>query len=68
MPVHISTQHALLSLSCPKFSSYDFDSRAWCFGTHQECGVKDITLQPIRLVLCEKTNKVSNSAVVHLQK
>ena len=25
-----------------------------CFGTHQDCGVKDITLQPIRLVLCER--------------
>ena len=26
-----------------------------CFGTRQDWGVKDITLQPIRLVLCEKT-------------
>ena len=25
-----------------------------CFGTCQDCGVKDITLQPIRLVLCER--------------
>ena len=25
-----------------------------CFGTHQDCGIKDITLQPIRLVFCER--------------
>ena len=25
-----------------------------CFGTRQDWGVKDITLQPIRLVLCER--------------
>ena len=30
-----------------------------CFGACQDCGVKDITLQPIRLVLCEKTNSES---------
>ena len=40
-----------------------------CFGTCQDCGVKDITLQPTRLVLCEiKTDRVSNSAAAHLQK
>ena len=27
---------------------------ACCFGTHQDWGFKDITLQPIRLVLCER--------------
>ena len=29
-------------------------SSAGCFGTRQDWGVKDITLQPIRLVLCER--------------
>ena len=51
----MSTQHS---------SHYRLDVGC-CFGTCQDWGVKDITLQPI---LCEKTNRVSNSAAAHLWK
>ena len=35
------------------------DAWACCSGTCQDCDVEDITLQPIRLVVCEKANRVS---------
>ena len=43
------------------FQFYMISHNAWacCVGTCQDCDVEDITLQPIRLVLCEKTNRVS---------
>ena len=47
-PVHLIPPH-----HCPRVQC------TCCFGTHQDCGVKDITLQHIRLVLCEKTNSDS---------
>ena len=47
-------------------SSSDSDIAEWllCFVTHQDWGVKDITLQPIRLVLCEKTNSESRKNTI----
>ena len=66
---HIETHGVQKMSTIPCLLSSPNHTTTECFGTHEDCGVKDITPQPIRPVLCEKTNRVSEilSNSVHSQ-